>query len=145
MKNLYFKLTDALSATKDLPLLLIRLTLAYGFYGPAMMKIKNIEGIVEWFESMEMVAPKLNAYLVTYTEFFGFILLTIGLGTRFIAVPLMIAMLVAIKTVHWGNGFSAGDNGFEIPLYYLVMLLLLFFTGPGRISLDHWIAKKVRK
>lgn len=145
MKNLYFKLTDALSATKDLPLLLIRLTLAYGFYGPAMMKIKNIEEIVEWFESMEMVAPKLNAYLVTYTEFFGFILLTIGLGTRFIAVPLMIAMLVAIKTVHWGNGFSAGDNGFEIPLYYLVMLLLLFFTGPGRISLDHWIAKKVRK
>lgn len=145
MKNLYFKLTDALSAAKDLPILLIRLVLAYGFYGPAMMKIKNIDGIIDWFQSMGMAAPKLNAYLVTYTEFFGFILLTIGLGTRFIAVPLMIAMLVAIKAVHWDNGFSAGDNGFEIPLYYLVMLLLLFFTGPGRISLDYWIAKKLRK
>lgn len=145
MKNLYFRLTDILSSSKDLPILLIRLTLAYGFYAPAMMKMNDIGAIASWFESMGMAAPTLNAYLVTYTEFLGFILLTIGLGTRFIAVPLMIAMLVAIKTVHWGNGFNAGDNGFEIPLYYLVMLLLLFFTGPGRISLDYWIGKKLRK
>ena len=145
MKNFYFKLTDLLSASKDIPLLLIRLTLAYGFYGPAMMKLNDVGAIASWFESMGMFAPTMNAYLATYTEFLGFILLTIGLGTRFIAVPLMITMLVAIKTVHWGNGFNAGDNGFEIPLYYLVMLLLLFFTGPGRISLDYWIGKKLRR
>lgn len=145
MKNLYFKLTDKLSSSKDLPILLIRLTLAYGLYFPAMMKMNDIGAIASWFESMGMAAPTLNAYLVTYTEFFGFILLTIGLGTRFIAVPLMIAMLVAIKSVHWENGFDSGENGFEIPLYYLVMLLLLFFTGPGRISLDYWIGKKLRK
>ena len=145
MKNLYFKLTDKLSASKDLPILLIRLTLAYGFYAPAMAKMNDVGAIASWFESMGMVAPTLNAYLATYTEFLGFILLTIGLGTRFIAVPLIITMLVAIKTVHWGNGFNAGDNGFEIPLYYLVMLLLLFFTGPGRISLDYWIGRKLRK
>ena len=33
---------------------------------------------------------------------------------------LMIVMLVAIFTVHIGNGFAAGDNGFEIPFYYLL-------------------------
>lgn len=51
-------------------------------------------------------------------------------------------MLVAIKIVHWANGFEAGENGFEIPLYYLIMLFTLFVFGPGRLSLDHLIKKK---
>ena len=46
-------------------------------------------------------------------------------------------MLVAIRTVHWANGFAAGSNGYEIPLYYLLMLLTVFVFGPGRLSLDH--------
>ena len=34
------------------------------------------------------------------------------------SIPMIIIMIVAIVTVHLHNGFSAGDNGFEIPLYY---------------------------
>jgi hypothetical protein len=48
-------------------------------------------------------------------------------------------MIVAIKTVHWANGFDAGNNGFEIPLYYLIMLLTLMVFGSGKISLDNFI------
>jgi len=51
-------------------------------------------------------------------------------------------MVVAIITVHFGNGFEAGNNGFEIPLYYMLMLFALFVNGAGRISVDHFIAKK---
>jgi putative oxidoreductase len=54
-------------------------------------------------------------------------------------------MLVAIKTVHWENGFAAGDNGYEIPLYYMIMLLSLLFTGAGRISVDYLLARKFEK
>ena len=57
----------------------------------------------------------------------------------------MVIMLVAIGTVHWVNGFEAGSNGFEIPLYYLIMLMTLFFIGPGRISVDAWLKSKYRK
>ena len=46
-------------------------------------------------------------------------------------------MFVAIMTVHIGNGFSADNNGFEIPLYYLLFLLIFFSQGAGRFSLDH--------
>ena len=92
-----------------------------------------------------MPFPKLNAFLATGTEMAGFILLFLGLATRFISFPIIIVMIVAITTVHLGNGFDAGDNGLEIPLYYILMLFSLIITGPGRISLDHLISKYINK
>jgi putative oxidoreductase len=145
MKTLYFKIVNSLNNLKDIPLLLLRLILAYGFYGPAMMKIKDVHAIVEWFESIEMPMPTLNAYLATYTEFIGFICLALGVATRFISIPLIITMVVAIKTTHWENGFNASDNGYEIPLYYMIMLITLLINGAGRISADYFITKMVKK
>lgn len=127
---------------KDIPTLLIRLTLAYGFFGPAMIKLKNTESIIEWFESISLPFPIINAYLATYTETVGFIFLALGFATRLISIPLMVVMFVAIKTVHLSNGFEASNNGFEIPLYYLIMLLILLIYGPRKYSLDYYISKK---
>ena len=134
--------SDRLSGLKDIPLLLIRLVLAFGFWTPAIMKWGNISGIAEWFGSLGIPFPTLNAYLAASTEMAGVVLLTLGLATRFISIPLIITMLVAIITVHMGNGFEAGNNGFEIPLYYILMLLVLMTNGAGKISLDHLIAKR---
>ncbi|MEN8138841.1 MAG: DoxX family protein [Bacteroidota bacterium] len=136
MKTIYNNAVNILGSLKDIPLLIIRLVLAYGFYEPAMMKVNNIDGIVEWFESMGLPFARLNAYMATGTEFAGFILLTIGLLTRAISIPLIIVMIVAIKTVHLTNGFQAGNNGFEIPLYYMIMLFTLLIYGPGKFSID---------
>lgn len=135
------KIKNYLEKLKDLPPLLFRLVLAYGFYGPATMKLNNFSGIVEWFTSMGMPLPKLNAFLATGTETAGFVLLFLGLATRLISIPLMVIMVVAITTVHLGNGFEAGNNGFEIPVYYMLMLFSLLITGPGKFSLDALIAK----
>ncbi len=143
--NIFNKITDYLEKLKDIPPLLFRLVLAYGFYGPATMKLKNFNGIVEWFTGMGMPLPKLNAFLATGTETAGFILLFFGLATRIISIPLMVVMVVAIATVHMGNGFEAGNNGFEIPIYYMLMLLSLLITGPGKISLDSLVAKFYNK
>ncbi len=136
------KLYHTLSSLKDLPLLFLRLILAFGFYEPAMMKLKDINGIAEWFKSIGIPMPVLNAYLATFTEVAGVILLTLGLFTRLISIPLMITMLVAIFTVHFANGFAAGNNGYEIPLYYLIMLFALLIYGSGKYSLDYFIEKK---
>jgi len=141
--QLYLKATNKLSKLEDLPLFLIRLILAYGFYVPAMMKWRNISGIAEWFGSMGIPMPMLNAYLSATAEIAGVILLPLGLATRFISIPLMFTMVVAIITVHMGNGFDAGDNGFEIPLYYILMLLVLMVNGAGRFSLDYIISRKM--
>ena len=97
-------------------LFLARLVLAYGFYEPAMNKWNNIDSVGQWFGSMGIPFPTLNAYMAATTETLGVVLLAFGFLTRIISVPLMVIMLVAIYTVHYANGFSAGDNGFEIPL-----------------------------
>lgn len=128
-----------------LPLLFLRLILAYGFYNPALQKLQNINGIGEWFESMEIPFPYLNAYMATFTEVLGVIFLFLGFGVRYISVLLMITMVVAIKTVHWEGGFEAGNNGFEIPLYYILMLFTLFVYGAGKYSLDTLVRKKCCK
>ncbi len=131
--------TQNVEKIKSLPLLLLRLTLAYGFYGPATMKWNDIHAIGDWFASMDYPFPYLNAYLAGITEISGVFLLILGLGTRLISIPLMVTMLVAIFTVHLGNGFEAGSNGFEIPFYYLIMLFTLFVYGPGKFSIDNII------
>lgn len=143
MKALYESLVQKVEMLSDLPPLFFRLILAYGFYGPAMQKVGNISGIAEWFASMGMPFPTLNAYMATGTEVTGFILLFLGLATRIISIPLIVVMIVAITTVHLGNGFEAGSNGFEIPLYYILMLISLIITGPGRISIDGLLKRKM--
>lgn len=145
MYQLYETIKEKLELLKDFPPLFFRLILAYGFYGPAMQKWTNINGVAEWFGSMNYPAPLFNAYMAAGTETIGFILLTLGLLTRIISIPLMFVMIIAITTVHMGNGFEAGSNGIEIPLYYFLMLFSLLITGPGRISLDAMIKTYLRK
>ncbi|MBI2721615.1 MAG: DoxX family protein [Bacteroidetes bacterium] len=142
MKNLLIKFTYAANKLQHIALLFLRLILAYGFWGPAKTKWADINSVAEWFGSMGIPAPAFNAYLAASTEMAGVFLLILGLGTRIISIPLIITMLVAIKTVHWQNGFSAGDNGYEIPLYYMLMLFVLLSFGAGKISVDYLIKRK---
>ncbi len=142
MKTLYQRFSTGAEKLRDLPSLLFRLILAYGFYEPAMNKINNLNGVAEWFAGMNYPAPMVSAILAMITEAAGVILLTLGLGTRLIAVPMMFVMVVAILTVHLPNGFAAGDNGFEIPLYYFLMLFALLVNGSGRISIDYLAFRK---
>jgi len=72
--------------SQDIALLLLRLVLAYGFFGPAMMKWQNMTAIGDWFKSLGYPAPYLNAYMAGTTELLGVILLVLGLGTRFITL-----------------------------------------------------------
>lgn len=141
----YKALESKMKTWSGLPLLFMRLVLAYGFFETSTMKWKNIHEVAGWFAGLGIPAPTLNAYLSASVESVGVVLLVLGLGTRLISIPLMIIMGVAIKTVHWSNGFDAGNNGFEIPLYYLIMLLTLLISGAGTWSLDAGWGKIYRR
>lgn len=124
-------------------LLAIRITLAYGFFGPAIKKINNFENIIAWFENgLKLPMLELMAYLATGSEALGVVLLTLGLATRFISVPLLVTMFVAIFLVHGLNNFACKENGYEVAMYYAIMLLTLISFGPGKISLDETFLKK---
>lgn len=141
-KATYRRFSVFASYLQDVVLLLARLTVAYGFYEPAMNKWSDIDGIAGWFATLGIPWPALNAYLAASTELLGVALLSLGLLTRLISLPLMIVMVVAITTVHLGNGFAAGNNGFEIPLYYLLFLAIFLTHGPGKFSLDYLLFER---
>ena len=133
----YSSAKSLLDKGQSLSLLLARVAVAYGFYEPAMQKWSDIGAIATWFESMGIPLPTLNAYMSATTEILGVVLLTLGLFTRLISIPLIVVMVVAILTVHLAHGFSAGDNGFEIPLHYMLFLSIYASFGAGKFSLDY--------
>lgn len=139
LKELYMSFTTLSSMFSSIALLFARLIIAYGFYEPAMNKWSSIENVAQWFGSMGIPLPLLNAYMAATTEIVGVVFLTLGLFTRFISLPLIVVMIVAILTVHLPNGFSSGDNGFEIPLYYMIFLFIFVSHGAGKFSLDRLI------
>jgi putative oxidoreductase len=47
--------------------------------------------------------------------------------------------VVAWPAVHAGNGYNVCDNGFKLPLLYLMMLIPLVLSGPGKLSVDYWM------
>jgi len=79
--------------------------------------------------------PGWLAYPSAFTEFFGGILLIVGLFTRFVSLAFMIDMLVAMWKIHWKNGMF-GKGGYELVLTLATIAFALIFFGAGPIALD---------
>lgn len=91
--------------------LALRLYLVPVFWMAGTQKTSGMENTIEWFGNTEyglgLPFPTVLAYLAAYSEAIGALLLLLGLATRWISIPLIITMLVAIFAVHWGNGWAA--------------------------------------
>lgn len=115
LAELYYTIHQAifprLQSLDGLAPLALRLYLVPVFWMAGTRKIDGIEGTIAWFGNPEwglgLPFPTLLAYLAAYSEAIGAILLALGLATRWISVPLIVTMLVAIFAVHWGNGWAA--------------------------------------
>ena len=95
--------------------LALRLYLAPIFWMAGMNKLGSMESTIEWFGNPDwglgLPFPALMAWMATLTEVGGAILLILGLAVRWISIPLMITMIVAMMTVHWQNGWLAIAEG----------------------------------
>lgn len=104
-------LNPAIQGSSSLASLGLRLYLAPVFWMAGMSKLTAFEDTVNWFGNSDwglgLPLPWLMAALATITELAGAALLTLGLFTRLISIPLSITMLVAIFAAHWGNGWQA--------------------------------------
>ena len=71
----------------------------------------SLDNTIAWFGNPDwglgLPFPALNAYMAWSVEYFGAILLALGLATRWISIPLMFTMIVAVVTVHLENGWQA--------------------------------------
>lgn len=100
----------------------------------------GLAGVAQWMESIGLAPGYLMALMAGSAEFFGGLALVIGLLVRPASAVLAITMLVAIFSVHIGNGFFMANNGYEFALALLAATLALLVEGAGRLSLDKRIA-----
>ena len=89
----------------------------------------GLAGTGQWMESVGLTPGYLMALLAGSAEFFGGLALLIGLLVRPAAFALAIAMLVAVFSVHWANGFFITANGFEYAMILALISLVLLIEG----------------
>lgn len=104
----------------------------------------GLEGTGQWLASIGLEPGYLMALASGSAEFFGGLALLIGLLTRPAALVLTVTMLVAIFTVHIGNGMFMSNNGYEFALTMAAISASLAISGGGRFSLDQHLARKVQ-
>ncbi|AXC13406.1 Membrane protein, distant similarity to thiosulfate:quinone oxidoreductase DoxD [Acidisarcina polymorpha] len=87
--------------------------------------------------------PMWLGYVAAFTEFFGGMLLILGLLTRLAALGAAIDMGVAIVKVHLHGGLTGHGNapGFEYPLALFAIALMVVFTGGGLLAIDQAIGR----
>jgi putative oxidoreductase len=129
-------------------LLLIRLVWGFLFLQAGIGKIADIAPVAEFFYSLGIPFANFSAHLVAWVEAIGGACLMVGLASRFITIPLIITMVVALSlnyTEAVKNAFSEPSELFkQSPFTFLFASLLIFIFGPGVFSLDA-ILKKFSK
>jgi putative oxidoreductase len=134
-------LTDRLSGLAPL---LIRITVGVVFIRSGWGKLSDLSPVTEYFASLGIPMPGLNAAVASSVEFFGGILILVGLGARLVALPMAFTMVVAIITAKREEIQGAlSILGFD-EWSYIVMFLTIVLIGAGPVSLDALIARRLR-
>jgi putative oxidoreductase len=136
----YTLLTGASTQLQSPFLLAVRLYWGWQFMQTGWGKLSNLEKVTGFFTKLGIPAPAFNAAFVSGLEFVGGILLILGLGSRLIALPMVINMMVAYVTADREALFSFLSNPDKFtaaaPYTFLFASLLVLIFGPGRFSAD---------
>lgn len=146
---LYPRYERILDSLQGVALLIIRLTWGWQFAITGWGKWHDIPKVVGFFTGIGIPLPTLNAYMVATTELVGGIFLILGLLARFTPIPLIISMIVAYATTEHEAlaALVAGDPDpffAAAPFLFLFASALIFVFGPGYLSLDQLVLKRLR-
>lgn len=122
-----------------LPVLIARVTLGALLIHHGTAKVfGGVSGLAQHLSDLGWPLATLQAYLASYTEFLGGVFLVVGLFTRFSALCNVGLFTIIVTVFHGSDPFQDKEAG----LMYLVFSLIVLFTGPGRVSVDHYLFKK---
>lgn len=143
--NLAARIRERLDRMQWLPPLLVRMFVGYFFIETGWGKVHNLTTLAERFAGWGIPFPAANAALSAYTELICGILVFLGLFTRLASVPMVINMVVATLSVKIKH-VTGLDDFVELdePLYALAFFWLIF-SGPGFVSLDHFLWRRIRR
>lgn len=120
----------------DLASLILRLGLGVMFIAHGLLKLMvfTLPGTAQFFESVGF--PGWMAYLITYAEIGGGVLLVLGIYTRLVSLALLPVLLGALF-VHSGSGwlFTNQNGGWEYPAFLLLATVAQALLGAGRYAI----------
>ena len=121
-------------------ILFIRLFFGALFFMHGLDKMTNFSVLSENYPSVFGLGSYTTLMVTIFCEFACSMFLMVGLMTRIVLIPMVVAMAVAFFDIHDGM-MPEG----ELALIFLIVFLVLFMTGPGCFSVDYLIDRKVRK
>ena len=145
-----YRLFSGLSSRLQSPFLLaVRLYWGWQFAQSGWGKLHRLDGVTEFFTSLNIPFPHANAVLVSNLELFGGILLIVGLGSRLLGLILSGNMLVAYITADreaLGSILSDPGKFYAADAYtFLFASILMLLFGAGLFSGDAIVARFFHK
>jgi len=119
-----------------------RVALGWVFVQSGWGKLHDLPRVVEYFGSLGIPAPHLQAPFVAGVELVGGLFLLGGLFTRIISIPLAMTMVVALLTAKRGDIASASDLYGSVEFLYLLGFGFLAAFGAGLLSLDEILVRR---
>jgi putative oxidoreductase len=136
LKVLLSRAMSVLDRVQWLGPLLVRISLASVFIETGWGKLHDLPKVTGFFTQLGIPMPAFNAGMVSCVEFFGGILILLGLFTRFAAIPMAFSMLVAILTARRGDIDGVFALGGFNEFTYFACFVWLVLAGAGAVSLD---------
>jgi putative oxidoreductase len=118
-------------------LLIVRLYWGSQFFMLGLFKLIDLSVTQENFKTMGVPSPSITGPFVGLVEGLGGLLLFLGLGSRFAAIPLAGAMLGAFYYNHSTETFYTAK-----PFLFLVASLLILILGAGNYSVDGFLKSR---
>jgi putative oxidoreductase len=144
----YQGFSEKLSYLQSPFLLAVRLYWGWQFVQTGWGKMHHIAKITGFFMSLNIPFPAFNAHFISGLEFFGGLLLILGLASRLTGLLLAGNMLVAYWTADHDALVSIFSNPGKFyvadPYTFLFASLLVLIFGAGALSLDALIAKRMK-
>lgn len=132
----------ASSALSWVPLTAARVTLGLVFVQSGWGKLHHLPKVIDFFASLGIPAPQLQAPFVAGVELVGGFLLLAGLFTRVASVPLAATMVVALVTAKRADVAGVFDLFGTTEFLYLVLLGALAAFGAGALSIDALLVRR---
>jgi putative oxidoreductase len=143
LKTLRARALGVLEGARPAALLLGRLAVGLLFLSTGWGKVHDIPKVTKFFETLGIPAPGFHAVLVGYSELLCGTALVVGLLSRLATIPLIVSMTVALLTAKLGEIHGVFDLVGQDEFTYLVVLVMIAALGPGKLSVDHLIAKRI--
>jgi putative oxidoreductase len=130
-------------------LLVLRVYFFWQLFLAGKGKLSNIGKVSEFFASLGIPLPTVNAYFIGSLECFGSLLLIIGLASRPLSLLIVISMTVACLAADFeavSSIFSDPDKFVKAdPFPFLLIAVIVLVFGPGLFSIDALMERMLRR